>query len=185
MVSQVKQEGIFLIASPHMDDPRFEKSVILLCHHDSEGALGIIVNKSIPLDISSVLESLNIDFEPSKDTFTGWGGPVGEDTGFVIWRGTAGEEEGWNVCSELAVSPSADRLSRLTEAGQRYFLALGYAGWGPGQLDAEIETGSWLFADADLALLFDSPAEERYSAALASLGLSSEHVWHFPADECC
>lgn len=174
----------FLIASPQLTDQWFEKTVVLLCQHDEDGALGLVINRPGSVDIGRVLESMDLaDVEASDERLTLWGGPVSGESGFVLWRGRASADEGWNPGDHLAVSPSVDRLETLAQAGQRFHLALGYAGWGPGQLEGEIEGGSWLVADVDGELVMDAPLDQRYDRALALLGLSASQVWMSPVSD--
>lgn len=172
-----------LIASPQMKDRWFEGTVVLVCQHDDEGALGLVINRDGPVTIGEVLERMDLDGDRLAEATTWWGGPVGSGAGFVLWRGQAAEHEGWTVAQDIAVSPSVERLDDLVRTGKRFFLALGYAGWGPGQLDEEIERGSWLVADAPAGLVFETPLEERYQDALALLGLTPHSVWMNPVSE--
>jgi putative transcriptional regulator len=172
-----------IIASPTMEDPNFQRTVVLVCQHDEKGALGLVINRPGEVDIIDVLLRLELDGPLTPDGRTWWGGPVGPGTGFVVWRGQAADEEGWTIGDEVAVSPAMERLRERVASGQPYALVLGYAGWAPGQLDAEIASGSWLFADADPDLVFDLPAGQRYDAALARLGVDPERVWMHPVDE--
>lgn len=171
-----------LIASPQMRDRWFEGAVILLCQHDGDGALGLVINKDGPVSVGEVLERMDLD-TTAADRPTWWGGPVGSDSGFVIWRGRADAHEGWTIGDEVAVSPSSERLSSLIGSGQRFFLVLGYSGWGPGQLEEELERGSWLWTEADPDIIFDRPMSERYERALHSLGLSAHSVVMNPISE--
>jgi putative transcriptional regulator len=171
-----------LIASPQMRDPNFERTVVLLCQHDGEGAIGLVINRDGPIPVGAVLQRLNMLSGRGGDTPTWWGGPVGPGTGFVLWRGHEDVEEGWSL-GGVMVSPSAERLRQLVEARDRFHLCLGYAGWGPGQLDTEISSGSWIYTEVDPALVFEVPQPERYREALASLGLTPETVWMTPIDE--
>jgi putative transcriptional regulator len=157
-----------------MQDPNFARSVVLICQHDEDGALGLIINRKGPVSLEDVIDRLEFTRPPDEDArgHTWWGGPVGQETGFVIWRGMANPDEGWTLGGQVAVSPSADQLGQLVADGALFHLCLGYAGWGPGQLDMEIRTGSWVFADVDPDIIFETPLEDRYSAALAQLGLS-------------
>lgn len=172
-----------LISSPQMRDPNFERTVILLCQHDEDGALGLVINRDGPASLGAVAEGMSLPRPARGDAPTWWGGPVGKGTGFVLWRGEAADDEGWTLGDRVAVSLSADRLTALLQGTERFHLCLGYAGWGPGQLDEEIERGSWIYADVDAALVFEVPLPERYGRALASLGLSPETVWMTPIDE--
>ncbi len=165
-----------------MQDPNFLRTVVLICQHDENGAVGIVINREGPVGICDVLEKLDIEHESPYDLPTWTGGPVRPGTGFVLWRGTVDSDEGWNVGDGVAVSPSVDRLGRLAQEQSPFALALGYAGWSPGQLDREVQTGSWLFVDVDRTIIFDRPLEERYEAALGRLGLTAATVVMTPGD---
>lgn len=172
-----------LISSPQLHDRFFDRSVVLMIHSDHEGALGLVINREGTVPLGAILKRLDIGQPPEVDTPTWWGGPVGPGTGFVLYRGHVDEEEGWNLGQEVAVSQSVERLAVLIQESRSFQLVLGYAGWGPGQLDAEIESGSWLFADIDATLVFDTPMAERYDHGLALLGLTATTVWMNPIDE--
>ena len=171
-----------IIASPQLDDPNFARSVILVCQHDETGAFGLIINRDGPVSIGAVTERMDLGEPAEPDSVTWWGGPVGPGTGFVIWRGEADDSEGWNLRGDIAVSPSAERLKSLVQTQVPFFLCLGYAGWGAGQLDHEIETGSWLYADVEPTLIFDVPLDERYDRALMLLGLTAYTVSMTPIE---
>ena len=156
-----------------MQDPNFARAVVLVCQHDEEGAIGLIINRPGPVSMEEVIARLELTGPAAERGPTWWGGPVGQETGFVIWRGESNPDEGWTVGEDVAVSPSADQLGILVAQGERFHLCLGYAGWGPGQLDQEIRTGSWIYTDVDASIVFEMPIEARYSAALAQLGLSA------------
>lgn len=179
---QAKVTPGLLIASPVMRDPNFARAVVLICQHDEEGAIGLIINRVGPVMLDDVIDRLELDAPGTVGGPTWWGGPVGQETGFVIWRGTANPAEGWNVGGEVAVSPSAEQLGDLVADGIRFHLCLGYAGWGPGQLDMEIRTGSWVYTDVEASLVFETPLEERYGAALAQLGLTAATLSMKPID---
>ena len=131
-----------------MRDPYFERAVVLLCQHNDDGALGLVINKDGPVPIGAVLRSMSMSRGSENDAPTWWGGPVGPSTGFVIWRGQVHSDEGWTLAGEIAVSPSVDRLTRLVDEGTPFHLCLGYSGWSPEQLEDEIAHGSWLYASA-------------------------------------
>lgn len=166
-----------------MRDPYFERTVVLLCQHTDEGALGLVINKDGPVPVGAVLKSLSLEPGADADAPTWWGGPVGRSTGFVVWRGQVAPDEGWTLAGEIAVSPSVERLGRLVEERARFNLCLGYAGWSPEQLEDEIARGSWLYADPDAAVVFDTPPPLRYDRALGLLGLKPDRVWMQPINE--
>lgn len=166
-----------------MRDPYFERTVVLLVHHDDDGALGLVINREGNVSISAVVARMNIELGQSRDVATWWGGPVAQSAGFVVWQGQADAAEGWNPSAAIAVSPSAERLAALARAGERFYLCLGHAGWSSTQLDQEIQRGSWLVADLDPRIVFETPLPERYERALAQLGLTPSSVWMQPVDE--
>jgi putative transcriptional regulator len=168
-----------------MRDPFFERTLVLLWHHDDEGAAGVVVNREAPETIPEILVPgpEGVDLDPFSSTHVAWGGPVQGQAGTVIFRGAVADDLGWNLECGLAVSHSMDILVRLLENREHFLLCLGYAGWGAGQLDDEIVKGGWLWTDADPALVLDVPSDERYDRALATLGLTATSVWMQPIDE--
>lgn len=173
----------FLIASPQMRDPHFEKTVVLICQYDEEGALGVVINREGPVSIGAVTREVNVAPPPDADAMAWWGGPVGAGTCFVLWQGQASGAEGWNITEGIAVSQSLERLEQLVQLGTPFHITIGYSGWSAAQLDAEIECGSWLYVEADPKIIFETPVEERYDRALLLLGLTASMVWMQPIDE--
>lgn len=172
-----------LIASPQMRDPNFERTVVLVWHHDENGAIGVVVNRPLEHSLADVLDAVEgQSLESRTDVPVGWGGPVEAGTGTVVTTGQLEPDEGWTVGRGLAVTRSQDALARLLRERAPLLLCLGYAGWGPGQLDREIERGGWLWTDCDQSIVFETPAEERYDRALATLGLTAGMVWMSPVD---
>ncbi|MGB0639418.1 MAG: YqgE/AlgH family protein [Myxococcota bacterium] len=170
-----------------MRDDWFERSLVLLCQHDEDGAIGLVINREGDIPIQEVMERLasehgEMGHIPDGIRKTWWGGPVGDGAGFVVYPGEVRDGEGWNI-GGVAVSPSVERLAQLVRSGQGFNLCLGYAGWGPGQLASEIELGSWLAVDVDPEIVFDTPIEERYEKALALLGLTPQSIWMTPINE--
>lgn len=171
--------GHLLIATPAMGDPRFERSVIYLCVHGEEGAFGLVVNRPLPgLDIGAVLEQLGIAGADADAPFSRApvrsGGPVDTARGFVLHRGTGTEAGVQALPGGLALSASTETLVDIAGGAgpQEWFLALGYAGWGPGQLEAEIAANAWITAPMQPALLFaEATGEGQWLDALASLGI--------------
>jgi len=170
-----------LVASPQMRDPNFERAVVLLVQHTAQGALGLVINRAARVRVGEVVQHLDMPgtAEPLQRPAL-WGGPVERGAGFVLYKGLA--PEGWKA-GGVAVSPSRERLAALVGAGAEFHLCLGYAGWGPGQLDRELTEGSWVFVDGASELVFDTPLSERYDRALALLGVPAELLWMTPISE--
>lgn len=172
--------GQLLVAMPQMHDPFFEHSVVYLCTHSQEdGAMGLVINKTIEaLTIDDLYEQLSI--EPAARAGAPlpvhFGGPVATGHGFVLHSADYREEGTLGIGAEFAMTATIDIL-RATGKGQgprRSLVALGYAGWGPGQLDAEIAANGWLMVDADAGLVFDVEAGSKWQRALAKLGVTPE-----------
>lgn len=176
-------QASLLIASPQMRDPWFEGTVVLLCHHDGDGAFGLVINRPDRITLGQVTDSLDLPLADRHDEPTWWGGPVNRDSGFVVFEGEAPQDEGWTLAGRVAVSASISCMTELVKDDREFALCLGYAGWGPAQLDSEIERGSWIVADLDAELVLNAPLEDRYARALASLGLTAQTVWMQPVDE--
>ncbi len=173
-----------LIASPQMQDPFFERTVVLVWHYDEDGAIGVVVNRTLNHVLPDVLDiDGDIDLSWYADVPVAWGGPVESGSGTVVTNGRISREEGWVLPNGLAITRSQDALIRLLANREPILLCLGYAGWGPGQLDREIALGGWLWTDCDADLVFEVPVEDRYEAALATLGLSAHTVWMPPISE--
>ncbi len=169
--------GSFLIAMPGLADPNFWQSVVLLgVHSQDEGAFGLVVNRMLDVDLSEIL--VEIGEKPVDNDLPEVlaGGPVQPSHGFVLFERDEREapaDEDIAISDTISVSGSTETLARLASGstGGRYFLLLGYSGWHPGQLEREIEDNSWVVAPLDTSILFDVPAEERWSAALRSIGI--------------
>ena len=165
--------GQILIAMPAMGDPRFAQAVIYLCDHTANGAMGIVVNR--PLDNPSfedLLRQLNIDPAPPARTIRLCsGGPVDNARGFVLHSADWTGEGSLRVDDGSALTASLEVLKAIAGGGgpKQGVLALGYTGWGPGQLDAEMQQNAWLSAPADPALVFDDDNDSKWRRALAVL----------------
>lgn len=168
--------GQLLIAMPAMPDPRFARTVIYVCAHSAEGAMGLVVNRLFgTITFPDLLEQLGI--EPGlavRDKRVHFGGPVEAARGFVLHSTDYLQEGTLQVDDEVALTATVDVLRAIAEGGgpRRSLLALGYAGWGEGQLDAEIQANGWLHAPADPALLFDDDIDTKWERAIAKLGVS-------------
>jgi putative transcriptional regulator len=182
-------QPMFLIASPHKHDPLFDRTVVLVWHHDREGAVGVVVNRHLKHRLDDVVDldrAVGIDrggLDPYRDVPVAWGGPMENTTGTVVTVGALTSDEGWVLPNGIGITRSQEAMLRLLREQAPLMLCLGYAGWSAGQLDREIELGGWLWTDCDVSLLFDTPPEERYDKALASLGLTAATVWMQPINE--
>ena len=168
--------GKILIAMPGMGDPRFDRSVVFLCAHSAEGAMGLIVNKPAhDLTVGELLEQLDIAKGPGLPASrVHFGGPVEHARGFVLHSAEYGRPETTlRVNADFAMTATLDVLEDIGRGTgpDRAMLALGYSGWGPGQLESEIVRNGWLTADADAGLVFDGRDEDKWTAALAKLGI--------------
>jgi putative transcriptional regulator len=165
--------GQVLIAMPAMADPRFAQSVIYLCAHTPEGAMGLVLNRPIVKPtFDDLLKQLNVEpLPPMRQIKLCAGGPVGNARGFVLHTNDWTGEGSLKVDDSMALTASLDVLKVIAEGGgpRECVLALGYAGWGPGQLDKEIHENSWLSVSADETLLFDTDHETKWRRALAKL----------------
>lgn len=169
-----------LISSPNMHDPFFEHAVVLIWHHDEDGAIGVVVNRPLDHRLADVLEGPT--FDDYERATVCWGGPVERGAGTAILRGTVADDEGWTLSETLGVTRSEERLRRAIDSHTDLLLCLGYAGWGPGQLEDEISAGGWLYTDISNDLLFDTPRTELYERALLTLGLTPATVVMSPAE---
>ncbi len=168
--------GSILIAMPGMGDPRFDKSVILVCAHSDEGAMGLIVNKPSPeLSFSALLDHLEIARGPvGREVRVHFGGPVERGRGFVLHsRDYAPCAGSMLVPGGLAMTATQDILSDLAQGGgpSQALLALGYTGWGPGQLEGEIARNDWLTASTPEGLIFAADNGAKWGRALRSMGI--------------
>jgi putative transcriptional regulator len=164
----------FLMAMPALADPFFERSLIYLCDHSPEGAMGLIVNRPLGLTYSELFSQVEL---PLHDPALGFrhvhfGGPVQTDRGFVLHRPEGKWQASLAVGNGISLTSSRDVLAAIGETGEPKdaLVALGYAGWGAGQLEAEIAANSWLSVEADPEILFAVPPEDRLPAAFAKLG---------------
>lgn len=170
--------GKLLIAMPDLGDPRFHGSVVIICSYSAEGAMGLIVNRPMPdVAFRDVLGQLGIaQGDASRALPVLYGGPVDPRRGFVLHSaGDAPETSDLMVINEdFALTATTDILRALARGAgpARALMALGYAGWGPGQLEGEIAQNSWLIADAQPDLVFAPRHDTKWTAALASLGIA-------------
>jgi putative transcriptional regulator len=165
--------GQLLIAMPTMEDPRFMRSVVFVCAHNPEGAMGLVVNKVVAEpSITDVLGQLGISGEGFAGASVHFGGPVEAGRGFVLHSADYTEEATLVVGDRIGLTATLDILRAIGrgQGPRRRMLALGYSGWGPGQLDAEIRANGWLHVAADDDLVFDDGVEDKWRRAIAKLG---------------
>lgn len=164
----------FLMAMPGHVEGSLAGTVIYVCEHTANGALGLVINRPTDLTLGSLFERLELTLEiaPEKDTPVFFGGPVQTDRGFVL-HAPAGEYTSSIRLGELALTTSRDVLQAVADGNGpvRLLVTLGYAGWGAGQLESEMSQNAWLNVTADPHIIFDVPPDERYPAALRLLGV--------------
>ncbi len=160
-----------LLSMPQLNDPNFKQTVVLLCEHGEEGAFGLVLNRQTDTPASSVVR-LSPPIEVENGLQLWIGGPVEPERGWILMGDEPPEVESVEVCDGLYLSTSPDLLRRLLVSGppDRTRLLTGYAGWGAGQLDAELSASSWLIADIQLDLIFDIQATQMWETAIRRLG---------------
>lgn len=160
-----------LLSMPQLDDPNFRRSVVLLCQHTPDGAWGLVLNRPTG---ASAAQAVRLDPPvPSANRLELWtGGPVEPERGCLLLGEDPDDVESVQICPGIFISGSATLLRRVLEKDQpgRTRLLMGYAGWGPGQLDAEMRDSAWLIAEIDLDLVFDVPAADMWETAIRRLG---------------
>jgi putative transcriptional regulator len=165
----------FLIAMPGMSDPVFSKCLMYICEHNDQGALGLTVNRPIAMSLAAMLGEIGI--ESSREDFDKvpvyFGGPVEMERGFVLHESVGQWQSTIPVNADLGLTTSRDILQSIGQGlgPQRVLVALGYAGWAPGQLEHELSQNAWLSSKASSEILFELPPEERLPAALRMLGV--------------
>lgn len=160
----------FLVALPSLEDPSFSKSVIYLYEHNEEGAMGLIINKPLNMQLKEVLQHLNISTNLDEVAAhpVMMGGPVSQEHGFVLY-----EED-----NELFLSSSKDTLIDIANGrgSKQYLITLGYAGWQTGQLEAELQRNDWLIIQYEREIVFSVPSDKRWQAAAQLIGVDIEKI---------
>ena len=165
----------FLIAMPALDDPNFHHTTTYICEHDENGALGIVINRPLNMRLAEILK--HMDIVPSSDAISSlpvyMGGPVQSDRGFVLHQPSGNWEATLKVTDKIGITSSRDILQAMAagEGPEKAIITLGYAGWGAGQLEQELAANTWLSGPASSNILFDTPSENRWTAAAASIGV--------------
>lgn len=169
----------FLISMPHLHDRNFEQTLTYICEHSDQGAMGIVVNRPMELSFEQMLGHMDVEIQVdpvcngTRSVYSG--GPVQVDRGFILHSAT---EQSWKssypINDRVSMTTSVDILHAIADGSgpEQYLIALGYAGWGAGQLEQEILHNSWLSCPADLDILFATQSHQRLNAAAAKLGVN-------------
>ena len=169
-----------LIAMPGMVDSNFAGSVTLLCQHNDEGAIGITINRLSDYSLGEIFSQLHLDCDNETICIMQvlGGGPVAPDWGFVLHSPQEGYESSMAVGPDIMVTTSRDVLAAIAEGGgpEKYIIALGYAGWGGGQLEGELRENAWISVMADSDIVFDMPVPNRFDGALGRLGIEVDRL---------
>ena len=167
--------GQLLVAMPSMRDPRFTRSVIYMCAHNADGAMGLVVNRLVgSITFPDLLEQLGIESSLSSGAIrVHFGGPVEAERGFVLHSTDYVQSGTMVVDQDVALTGTIDILRDMAggQGPRKSLLALGYAGWGPGQLDAEIQANGWLSVPADESLVFDDGLDDKWERAIGKIGV--------------
>ena len=190
-MSDISQDGSYvtgqlLIAMPGMRDERFAKSVIYMCAHSEEGAMGLVLNQRLDsLTFAELISQLELDEKHlSRDVPVHFGGPVESGRGFVLHTSDYQQDATLEVVNGVALTATVDILKAIAQGKgpQKSLLALGYAGWGPGQLDMEIRANGWLQGTSDSEIIFDIEPDTTWERAIQRLGIDprmlSDDVGH-------
>lgn len=175
-VPQIDFSRQLLVAMPGMVGGSLADTVIYICEHNDQGALGVVINRPTDLTVGDLLQridlELSLEIGMTQDNAVYFGGPVQTDRGFVLHT-PVGAYSSSIALGDVALTTSRDVLQEVAAGSgpDQILVTLGYAGWGAGQLEDEMSQGAWLHVDANLDILFSTPASERYQAALAQLGI--------------
>ena len=191
-------ENQLLIAMPSLGDPYFNKTVTYICEHNEEGAMGLIINLPVNITLSDLLKQIEPDDEAeaqvlessqedvanatdatnSLEQLVLSGGPISRQRGFVLHSAQHGWTSSLSLNKEFMITTSKDILLALgtEKAPEQFIVTLGYAGWGPGQLEEEMQANSWLTTPVDADILFKTPIEQRWKKATEKLGIDLAHL---------
>jgi len=165
----------FIIAMPGLMDENFNQAVTYICEHDDNGTFGIIINRESDITLDDVMQQMKIPYQPNKSkneaVFTG--GPVQINRGFILHRPTGNWDSSLIVNDTVALTTSRDILEAIADhkGPDDTIIALGYAGWGPGQLEQEMAANTWLSCQAEQQIIFNTPIEDRWQAAADLIGV--------------
>jgi len=174
-VSESTLASSLLVAMPQLQDPNFHRSVVLLIHHDGDGTFGVVVNRATDITAPALCATLEIEWRGDPDREIYWGGPVQPHTGWVLFDGempALGSEEVSHIACGISFAGSLEVLRRVASAPPPHVrVLLGYAGWGPGQLENELAEGAWITAPVSNEVIFDVEPESMWEHVVRSLGI--------------
>ena len=172
-ISQLSNQ--FLIAMPGLQDPHFSHTVTLICQHNQEGAMGLLINRPTPMNLGDLAAQLGIELgDPDMTNVPIYhGGPVQPEQGFVLHSPQGEWDSTMEISKDLAMTVSQDIIEAIAHGlgPENFLIALGYAGWGAGQLEDELAANSWLNGPADKHIIFDTSVDERWDTAAKLLGI--------------
>lgn len=164
----------FLIAMPGLNDSSFAHTVTYICEHSDKGAMGVVINTATPMLLKEIFSQMDLDdLSDQGDQIVMSGGPVQPERGFVLHSNEAKWQSTLEISPDISLTASRDIITALAagRGPKQCLIALGYAGWGEGQLEAEIAANSWLTVPADKDIIFNTPFEERWTSAAQTLGI--------------
>ena len=172
----------FIIAMPDLDDPNFGSTVTYICEHDENGSFGIVINRETDITLLEVMQQMHIKSEnsPKRNQVVYLGGPVQQGRGFVLHRPLGDWKSTLKINQHIALTTSRDIIEAIArnEGPEDAIVALGYAGWAPGQLEQELAANSWLSCPANEQIIFDIPASDRWQAAADIIGVDLSLLSH-------
>jgi putative transcriptional regulator len=170
----------FLIAMPAMVDPNFAGAVVYICDHTDKGALGLVINRPTELTLQTLFDRIDLKLEiaPLATNPVYFGGPVQTERGFVLHHPPGAYSSSLPITPDISLTTSKDVLEAVADGSgpDKMLVTLGYSGWGAGQLEGEILQNAWLTVGAEPQIIFDTPADERYGAALKLLGFDTSQL---------
>lgn len=169
----------FLIAMPNMADPNFSGTLTYIADHNEQGALGVVVNRPIDLDLSALFEQIGLSLpEGLRGQIVYLGGPVQQERGFVLHTPSQPYSSTLNVTDAVSLTTSKDILEAVAQGSgpAKFLVSLGYSGWSAGQLEQEMAQNAWLSVEADPHVIFDLPPDERLLAAMKLLGIDFSNL---------
>jgi len=180
MTERLSLTNQFLIAMPALDDPNFHGTVTFICEHNDQGAMGIVINRPLTMTLGEILSQIQIPTQADEIARQAvyMGGPVQTDRGFVLHNPVGEWDSMLRINDELGITTSKDILQDIAVGAgpRRILVALGYAGWGAGQLEQELADNVWLCGPADISIIFDTPWQQRWEAAAALMGVDLNQI---------